>query len=933
MDYKSTIFLPETPFPMRGDLPRREPGWLAYWQKIDLEGKLAERGRDRPSFILHDGPPYANGNIHIGHALNKILKDVVIRTQRMMGKNAPYVPGWDCHGLPIEWKIEEGYRAKGKNKDDVPLLEFRRECREFAARWVDVQREEFKRLGVGGTWDSPYTTMAPEAEAGIVQEIWKFALNGGLYRGSKPVLWSVVEKTALAEAELEYHDHVSTAIWVAFPVARPKDPRLAGSNIVIWTTTPWTIPGNRAIACAAEARYAVAQAGEKKYVVAEALLPAFAEKLGQTAEVVATLSGADIVGTICRHPFAGQGYEFDVPVLAGDFVTMDAGTGFVHIAPGHGADDYELGLAHGIDIPQTVGPEGQYYDHVPLFAGKRVLTPQGKKGEADQAVLAALDRAGALVASGTITHSYPHSWRSKAPLIFRNTPQWFIAMGHDGLRETALAEIGKTRFVPPQGKARLAAMIAERPDWCISRQRAWGVPIAIFVNRKSGEILKDPRVGDAIAKAFAKEGADCWFSSPPERFLGPDYPAEEYEQIRDIVDVWFESGSSHAFVLEKNPLLHSPADLYLEGSDQHRGWFHSSLLEACGTRGRAPFRALLTHGFILDERDRKMSKSLGNTVAPQDVMTQYGADILRLWIVAADFAEDISIGPEILKHTAESYRKLRNTLRYLLGGLKGWREEERLAHAELPELERLMRSELARLDSRVRRAAENFDFHDMYVALHQFCTRDLSAFYFDIRKDTLYCDDPRRLERRATRTLLADLFSCLSAWLAPILCFTAEEAWQNRPISGDEDSVHLRDYPALPSEWRDEALEERWRRIREARGVITGALEVARAEKSIGSSLQAAPHLYLAGDWPTVLAGVDLAALAITSGMAIHHGPAPADAFRLPGVEHIAVSMAAAEGQKCERCWKVLPEVGKSVAHPDLCGRCEDAVASHHVPA
>jgi isoleucyl-tRNA synthetase len=956
VDYKSTVFLPKTDFPMRGDLPAKEPAILQSWQEMGLFKKLRESAKGRTKFVLHDGPPYANGNIHIGHALNKILKDVINRSQQMLGKDACYVPGWDCHGLPIEWKIEEKYRKAGKDKDAVPINEFRQECRDFAAEWIAVQREEFKRLGVEGDWDHPYTTMAYPAEAQIVREIGKFVMNGGLFRGSKPVMWSIVEKTALAEAEVEYEDHVSDTIWVKFPIVSGGHALLAGASVVIWTTTPWTIPGNRAVARAKNENYSVLQVEEvspeskakigESYVVATALAASFLSDVGITAHkvIVDDLQGGDFNGVVCAHPFrnvpeASGYYDFPVKVFPGDFVTTDAGTGFVHIAPGHGADDYELGLANGIEVPQTVGPDGAYYEHVGLFAGKRVLTPYGKKGDANAAVIAALDEAGALLKNGTVKHSYPHSWRSKAPLIFRNTPQWFISMEKNDLRQIALKAIDETRFVPEQGKTRLQSMIANRPDWCISRQRAWGVPIAVFVNKKSGEVLRDQAVIDRIAEAFMTEGADAWFASQPSRFLGNKYDPDDYEQIRDIVDVWFDSGSTHAFVLEHatraDPAwdLTSPADLYLEGSDQHRGWFHSSLLESCGTRGRAPYKAVLTHGFTLDEQGRKMSKSLGNTVAPQDVMKQYGADILRLWVISTDYSDDQRIGPEIIKHQAEAYRSLRNTLRYLLGALQGWQESERLAPAEMPELDRWVLHRISELAAKTRATADSFEFHPWFTELRNFCAVDLSAFYFDIRKDALYCDAPSSITRRAVRTVLHELFGCLTAWLAPVLCFTAEEAWRHRPWKDDAanagpESVHLRQFPEAPATWRDDDLAAKWAKLRDLRRVVTGALELARADKKIGSSLQAKPVVYLAAEPVALLAGLDLAEIAITSGIAFSQDAAPAEAFSLADVPGIAVVVAPAEGEKCERCWKVLPEVGQHHDHPTLCDRCAEAVPS-----
>ncbi len=936
-DYKKTVFLPRTDFAMRANLPDREPQILNLWREMGLYAKLRADSKGRPKFVLHDGPPYANGAIHIGTALNKILKDVVNRSQQMLGRDAHYVPGWDCHGLPIEWKIEEQYREKGKDKDAVPIIEFRKECRDFANHWIDVQREEFRRLGVEGDWEHPYTTMTFAAEAQILREIGKFLMNGGLYRGSKPVLWSVVEKTALAEAELEYHDHVSTTIHVAFPILRSDDPMFGGAAAVIWTTTPWTIPGNRAIAYGEAIEYLLLHVEASaegslvrpgaKLILARELKASFEAAAGITgARELWTGPGVRLAGIVCRHPLAGRGYDFQVPLLPGGFVTTEQGTGLVHVAPGHGADDWELGRVHGIEVPQTVDADGRYFDHVPLFAGKRVLTPRGKPGDADPAVVAALRECGALLAQGRLTHSYPHSWRSKAPLIFRNTPQWFISMEANGLRQKALAAIDDTVFVPPQGRNRLYAMIESRPDWCISRQRAWGVPIAVFVGKRSGEPLCDQRVIDRIAEAFEQEGADAWFSSPPARFLGKDYNPDDFEQVNDIVDVWFESGSTHAFVLERNPDLAWPADLYLEGSDQHRGWFHSSLLESCGTRGRAPYRSVLTHGFTLDEQGRKMSKSLGNVVAPQDVMKQYGADILRLWaVIGCDYAEDQRIGSEMLKFVADHYRRLRNTLRYLLGALDGWSESERLARGQMPQLERWVLHRLSELDASVRAAGDSFALHALYMEIHNFCAVDLSAFYFDIRKDSLYCDLPSGPRRRAVRTVLHELLSFLTAWLAPVLCFTSEEAWQHRPSKDDVDSVHLRLFPVVPPDWRDDALADRWNRLRDLRRAVTGAIEIERAAKRIGSSLQAHPTVYAPDEYVEAIDGVDLAELVITSSATLRAGAAPAGAFVLPELPELGVVVNPAEGEKCQRCWRVLPEVGHR-GKPGLCGRCAEAV-------
>ncbi len=945
-DYKNTVFLPRTDFPMKAGLAKKEPELLAFWDRIGLFGKLRAQSKGREKFVLHDGPPYANGNLHIGHALNKILKDVVNRSQQMLGKDANYVPGWDCHGLPIEWKIEEEYRAKKKNKDEVPIVEFRRQCREFADHWIGVQKEEFRRLGVEGDWANPYTTMAYSAEAQIVRELGKFLMNGGLFKGSKAVLWSVVEKTALAEAEVEYHDHVSDTIYVPFPIVTTKKRELEGASVLIWTTTPWTIPGNRAMAYGDEFDYVlieITEPGEKSFakagqrlVVAQALVEAVAQEARFAFKTLATFKGAELAGTVCAHPFRRQGYEFDVRMFPADFVTTEAGTGVVHIAPGHGADDYELGVKNGVEVPDTVDADGSYFAHVPLFAGKRVLTPWGKRGDANDAVIAELEKSGALLAKNKITHSYPHSWRSKAPLIFRNAPQWFIAMDKrieeigGTLREKALQAIDDTRFVPAAGQTRLRSMIEQRPDWCVSRQRAWGVPITVFVDKRDGKPLRDQKVIDRIAKAVEEEGADAWFTDPL-RFLGNDYDASNYEVVTDILDVWFDSGSTHAFTLEGNPDLKWPASLYLEGSDQHRGWFHSSLLEACGTRGRAPYEAVLTHGFVLDEQGRKMSKSEGNVVAPQQVTNEYGADILRLWVVGSDYSEDLRIGPAILKHHAEAYRRLRNTLRYLLGSLEGFSDSERVAYAEMPALERFVLHRLHELDGVVRQAVHDFDFHALSTQIHNFCAVDLSAFYFDIRKDSLYCDRPDALRRRACRTVLSEIFSCLTAWLAPVLCFTTEEAWLARSGAGTdglEESVHMRVFPAIPAEWKNAAEAERWSKVRDLRRVVTGALEIERVEKRIGSALQAAPTVYAGADYLAAFKGLNPAEIFITSGANLVEGEAPAGAFTLPDVAGVGVVPTGSAGEKCQRCWMVLPEVGKSAAHPGLCLRCEDAVGS-----
>src|SRR5271169_5145143 len=846
-DYRDTVFLPQTSFPMRGDLPKREPQILARWDQMDLWSRLRAASHGRPKFILQDGPPYANGNIHIGTALNKIHKDVINRTRQMAGYDADYVPGWDCHGLPIEWQIEEQYREAKKDKDAVPVLDFRAECRAYAEHWMAVQMAEFRRLGVEGNWRERYATLDHPSEAAIAAEICKFLLNGALYRGLRPVMWSPVEKTALAEAEVEYHDHTSTTIWVRFPILRAPVAALVGASAVIWTTTPWTMPGNRALAAGADFDYALvhvdgvadgsrARVGER-LVIALELLPQVCKDLGIAAHHLDhVFKGADLAGTVCAHPLRGRGYDHDTPILLGDFVTVEAGTGLVHIAPNAGEDDFVLGREHGLEVADTVGDDGTFNAWVPLFAGVHVY-------KAADPVCAVLDEAGGLLGRGKLVHSYPHFWRSKAPLIFRATPQWFIPMdGAHEIRAKALAAIAATHFVPDQGRNRIGSMVAARPDWCISRQRAWGVPIAVFVEKRSGEPLRDPEIVQRIVTAFETEGADAWYSSPPSRFLGNDRDPADYEQVMDIVDVWFESGSTHAFVLEQRGLPW-PADLYLEGSDQHRGWFQSSLLEAVGTRGRAPFKAVMTDGFVMDEHGRKMSKSLGNVVAPEAVAKQYGVDILRLWVMMSDTTEDLRIGPEILKQQAELYRRLRNTLRWILGSLDGFTETERVPVEQMPELERWVLHRLTELDARIRLAVDSYDWTGIYTDLHNFCSVDLSAFYFDVRKDAVYCDRPDSVRRRAARTVLDHLHRCLCTWLAPVLCFTAEEAWCAR--FGEPDSVHLQLFPTLPAQWRDDALAARWETIRAIRRRITVPIEEARRASTLGSSLQASVVLPL----------------------------------------------------------------------------------------
>ena len=972
-DYRSTVFLPKTDFPMKAGLPQKEPGILARWQDEGLYSQLRKARAGAEKFILHDGPPYANGDMHIGHALNHILKDMVCRTQTLLGKDAPYVPGWDCHGLPIEWKIEEEYRKKKKNKDEVPPKEFRAECRAYAQKWVDVQREQLKRLGIQGDWDNPYLTMDPEAEGTIVGELLKFAESGQLYRGAKPVMWSPVEKTALAEAEVEYEDIVSTQIDVAFEIVQSPIAELVGAHAVIWTTTPWTIPVNQALAYGPEVEYSLIEVTQafvgtgpgpldRRLLVATSLLDQFQNRQSAAAKrdesSVAAWSilwegkGSDLAGTVVRHPMHHLGGFFAKPrpMLPGDFVTTDSGTGLVHMSPDHGEDDFALCKAHGIEPVFAVEGDGKYRADWGWLGGQgSVINP--KFNAPDGPICEDLRAAGGLLAaSADYKHSYPHSWRSKAKVIYRCTPQWFVPMDReitppppasravplpvyasqkqggpvpphfaepngevaagtaDGgvtLREIATKAIAATRFVPEKGRNRIGAMVEGRPDWVLSRQRAWGVPITLFVDRKTGQYLNDPAVNARIVAAVRAEGVDAWDAERAQEYLGPDYRAEDYEQVTDILDVWFDSGSTHAFVLESGrwPDLQWPADLYLEGSDQHRGWFQSSLLEACATRGRAPYDAVLTHGFTMDAKGMKMSKSLGNTISPIDLMKEYGADILRLWALSVDFTEDHRIGKEILAGVADQYRKLRNTFRYLLGALDGFDHgTEGVEAADMPELERYMLHRLGELDSALRQAINDFDFNTYTRVLIDFCNEDLSAFFFDIRKDCLYCDAPSDPKRRAYRTVLDVLFHALVRYAAPVLVFTSEEVWTSRFPDGG--SVHLEALRELPAEWRDAALAERFEGLRALRNTVTEAIEPLRRDKVIGSSLQAEVVV------PAGAAEGDLAELFITAQVTRGQG----DAVEIVPTAH----------HKCGRCWRHLPEVTEDGA---LCARCDEVVA------
>ncbi|TMM55266.1 isoleucine--tRNA ligase [Sulfitobacter sabulilitoris] len=960
LDYKSTLNLPKTDFPMRAGLPKREPEWLARWERIGVYERLREK-EGRTPFTLHDGPPYANGHLHIGHALNKILKDMVVRSHQMMGRDARYIPGWDCHGLPIEWKIEEQYRAKGQDKDAVSIVDFRQECRKFAEGWVDIQREEFKRLGITGCWDRPYLTMDFHAERVIAEEFQKFLMNGVLYQGSKPVMWSPVEKTALAEAEVEYHDRQTDAIWVRFPV-REAAGDLADATVLIWTTTPWTIPQNRAICFGPGISYGLFEVqktpDECWAKVGETLLvaDALAEGVFDQARVgmagvsrLRDVSAEELAGVTCAHPLAGaEGadgeWDFAVRLFPGDHVTDDAGTGFVHTAPSHGDDDYQIGLKHGLEMTFNILDDSSFRDDLPFFGGERVIKENGKPGGASKAVIEKLKALDALIAMKRITISDAHSWRSKAPVIRLNRPQWFAAIdrpvgdGQDDygttIRERALRSIDElVTWTPRTGRNRLYSMIEARPDWVLSRQRAWGVPLTCFtkVGAKPSDddfLLRNAEVNARIVEVFEAEGADAWYKDgAKERFLSGIVDVDAYDQVMDILDVWFDSGSTHAFTLRdrEDGSEDGMADLYLEGTDQHRGWFHSSMLQACGTIGHAPYRGVLTHGFTLDEKGMKMSKSVGNIIAPDKIVQQYGADILRLWVAQTDFTIDQRIGPEILKGVADGYRRLRNTMRYMLGSLNDFSEADRMDPADMPELERWVLHRLAELDRTVREGYARYDFQGVFQAVFTFATVDLSAFYFDVRKDALYCDGDT-VQRRAARTVLDLLFHRLTTWLAPVLTFTMEEVWLER-FPGEDSSVHLVDIPETPEAWRAPDLAAKWAGVRAARRVVTAALEVARVDKVIGASLEAAPVVHVEdADLRAALMALPFEDICITSQITVSDAPAPPEAYRLPETPGVAVVFAKASGEKCARCWKVLPDVGTH-AHPGVCGRCDSAMS------
>ena len=965
-NWAETILLPKTDFSMRANLPDAEPEVLKYWNKIKLYEKNKANSIGDEGFTLHDGPPYANGNLHIGHALNKILKDLIVRSKFMARYDVSYVPGWDCHGLPIEWKVEEKYRAKGEDKDQVPINIFRDECRDFAAHWVEVQKDEFKRLGVIGDWDNPYTTMKYKSEALISKELHDIAMKGALYRGSKPVMWSVVEKTALAEAEVEYLDYTSDAIWTKFPINKKAkysknktlDQQKNQTSIIIWTTTPWTIPGNRAIAYSSKIKYGLYRVDEvdidmwaKKndcYIIADTLIQDLKEKSKiDKLTRIGSIEPSDLSEIICSHPFREvfKGFDFNVPLLEGEHVTDDTGTGFVHTAPGHGLDDFELWMKSKaqlekknieVAIPYTVNEDGTFDKRIDGFSDIFVMGRNGEKGNANDFVINKLAVNKRIIARQRFKHQYPHSWRSKKPVIYRNTPQWFISMQDNhpkGLRETALNSIEETNFLPSAGKNRLRSMIESRPDWVLSRQRSWGVPISVFVNRKTEEYIPNntfkysKELIDRIYEIFHAEGANAWFEeNAKDRFLdGIVENKDDWEKVDDILDVWFESGTTHAFVLEDDKNAKWPADLYLEGSDQHRGWFHSSLLESSLTRGRAPYDAVLTHGFTMDKDGRKMSKSLGNVVSPQDIIKKYGADILRLWVATSDYTDDQRIGDEIIKSTVDSYRKIRNTIRWMLGVLHHYEMSWVYQYQSLDELEKYILHKLSILQQEVKISYHDYDFKKVSTLLLNFLNQDLSAFYFDIRKDCLYCDPFSSVKRKSSLFVINIIFNTIIKLYAPILSFTMEEVWSNYKIS-EEDSIHINKFERISNDWVNEGINSKWNEIRKLRRTVTAAIEIERRDKRIGSSLEAGINIFIDDkEINKAIKDIDLEEICITSKVKIHNTPPTKECFVIDEEPKIGVIVYQASGKKCQRSWKISDDVGIDANYPDLSKR--DAIA------
>ena len=901
------VNLPKTNFPMRGNLPQREPELINFWSDINLYDKIRSKREGREKFILHDGPPYANGNIHIGTALNKILKDIVVKFKSINGRDCPYVPGWDCHGLPIEWKIEEENKKKGKDKKSISMLDFRNQCREFAEKWITIQKEQFKRLGVLGDWENYYATMSNDAEAQIAFEILKFLKNGGLYKGYKPVLWSVVESTALADAEVEYQDHVSNQIYVSFDL-KSQFRGFDNLRILIWTTTPWTIPCNRALAYNPNLDYGIYQSKEKeKFIIAKDLIDNFTDVTQIQFKLIDTFNGKELEKLAAIHPFKELGYDFDVPLLEADFVTTEQGTGIVHVAPSHGPDDFALGLKNNIEAENTIDDNGYYTNIVKHFTGTHIF-------KADRIIIDELKKYKKLIFDKEYKHSYPHSWRSKAPLVHRATPQWFISMNKNDLKKNALDNIDKTNFFPSIGKNRIQGMIETRPDWCISRQRFWGVPLPIFIDSETHEPIIDDEINSKIYEIFKKEGSDAWYKRSISDFIGEKYDSKKYKKVEDIVEVWFDSGSSHTYVLENRDDLSWPADMYLEGSDQHRGWFHSSLLHSSGTRGKAPYKSILTHGFVVDGKGQKMSKSLGNVVAPDEIIKKNGADILRLWVVASDYSEDLRIDQAIIAQHSESYRKIRNTLRFLLGNILddfSFSNFENFKFENIDILDSFILNKISQLDKTFSQFENMNQYHKIYIELLNFCTLDLSSLYFDIRKDCLYCDDEKSLKRQNCIKVLKTSLYFLVKWLHPILVFTTEEVFQtlkSNKINSEntDESIFLIDFKNIDLDKTIEFEEKIWKILQKVKDNINIIFEKMRDDKVIKSGLETKVFIGTTDKFKSIFDKINLSDFLVCSSVEINNQAKKNELKSLDGIDGIQILVEKAKGTKCERCWKIF---------------------------
>jgi isoleucyl-tRNA synthetase len=920
MDYKATLNLPRTSFPMKADLPHREPQMLKRWDELDLYGKIRTQSLGRPRFVLHDGPPYANGHLHLGHALNKILKDIIIKSRQMMGHDCPYVPGWDCHGLPIEHQVDKELKETGQKLSQVQV---RDRCRAYAKKFIGIQRAEFQRLGVLGDWQRPYLTMNNAYVAEILEEYGQFFFDGAVYRSKKPVHWCSTCRTALAEAEVEYGEHKTPSVYVKFPLVSPppQAPELSGPTVslVIWTTTPWTLPANLAIAVHPNLEYAGIEVGDEVLVVAADLAPGLLSLWGLTGREIWRLPGRRLEGAVCRHPWI----ERTSQVILADYVTLEAGTGLVHTAPGHGQEDYDSGRKYGLPPYSPVDDNGRFTAEVPEFAGQQVWA-------ANAGITELLRREGKLLKAQETSHSYPHCWRCKQPVIFRATEQWFISLEHNGLRQKALAAIDRVTWIPRWGRERIYQMVERRPDWCISRQRAWGVPIVAFHCQGCGQVFLTREILTGFIERVRHDGADFWFADPVSRLLPAGARcacgSAEFAKETDILDVWFDSGVSWAAVLEPDAALKFPADMYLEGSDQHRGWFHSSLLTATGTRGEAPYRRVLTHGFVVDGEGHKMSKSLGNVIAPQEVMDRYGAEILRLWVAAEDYRDDLRLSEDILKQLAEAYRRFRNTARFMLGNLFDFDPEtERVPPGQREELDRLALSWLAQLLERVKKAYDDYEFHLAYHRLHQFCAVEMSAIYLDILKDRLYVSRADSPARKSAQSTLWDLLAGLTAAMAPILSFTAEEIWEYLPGRGRPESVHLAAFPETPPGFPDEALLAKYDFLLKVRGEINRGLEEARKAKRLATTQEARVVLGAQDELREKLAAqtAELTTMAQVAELAVGPGQEGLASLEVPG---LWIEVEVAPGRKCTRCWFTYPSVGEDPAHPEICARCRQVL-------